>query len=302
MSLTDDHGLPHPQLVDAPADPAPGYGLVVAAPEITDGGSGWFGGITWYPLPLEGGGPIHPNQVGGSTDGKDDLGDAAAVEYHPFAVWAGDDCSGLDVEVTDVGEEGDGMETELDARARALLARQESFWLERELWTGALARAQSPDWPNAYLTRAADLFEVPGSALPVDRAIAEAEQAFAELSHGARPMIHMQPRVEILGTSLWRLDPGQAVPRTALGSLVVAGSGYPGTAPGSAADADQGDATSWVYLSRTVHLRRGTVHTIADFEHRTNHVTSRAERMVATTYDPDVVVAVEVDLTASAFA
>ncbi len=146
---------------------------------------------------------------------------------------------------------------------------------------------------------AGDLADVIGPEFGYVTGLAEMEQALAESNCSGRRIIHAQPRV----VTLWKLNglvdvaPDRTHLLTALGTVVVAGTGYPGTSPTGAAATY---SHSWIYGTGTVRVFLGdtTVNQTdaTSVVKATNDSELRAERPVLTIFDPCTLLAAEVNL------
>lgn len=222
---------------------APGrHGLIASAVEVPPGDERWVNGFGFDPESCD---PAALVAIGCAPggDAKPVAGLPPLVEYEPFMVIGSDRCA-----MFDQGRDRDG-------RARRHLLATESHQLEAEFWDGALARAEP--LPNLYLAKTgADAL---GSGGPV-AALARLEQALGECLHGQRGMIH----ATLTTVSFWmaagvlRVEGGLLL--TALDTIVVAGSGYSGSAPGAAPvpPADLAAAAT-AYGTGLVYVRRGAI-------------------------------------------
>jgi hypothetical protein len=170
-------------------------------------------------------------------------------------------------------------------RAQALeqLDALTPFAVERELWTRDLARVSA--LPNrgltataadvaAGLTRAVDLTPTPGTSVSPIAAVGLLEEALG--AHLGRSYLH----VGLRGATFLPATADGNVLRTKLRSVVVPGSGYPGTGPdGTAAPA----GSTWVYGTGPVTVWLGAPNVPADgaevIDRNTNTRTIRAERL-----------------------
>lgn len=287
-------------LAGAPAAP-PLYGLLLSARVGSNQAPGDTGPAE--PNRWEGGFGYAPENCGGVIavdacvpgDLDDDLPDNPdTVESRPVYLVAGDRCSPID------------LTRDWQGRARRQLNAGTSARLARELWTGELAQAQTPDYPNAYLA-SADADVLSGAPLSPVNALACLEQGIAEAANGQRGMIHATP-----GTvTVW--NAGGALRRegnlllTILNTIVVPDAGYPGSSP------DGDDAASgsvWAYGTTMVDVRLGEIqfHQMAtsgrpnisarNLDRSANTVTVYAFRAASATFDPCAHVAAEIDLPA----
>lgn len=212
------------------------------------------------------------------------------VRTVPWTYWVGFRCSSLDVRT-------DARRAEVTARINRKLAACRSATVERELWTGQVAALAG--FPNPYLA-SDDVDNVPGSFGYVT-ALAELEQRLAEKVCVGTRMIHAQPRVVTAWASdgLVAWNPATTRLETAVGSVVVPGDGYTGSAPDGGIDGRYN--RSHVYGTGPVRVIVGSEvkHSLEDITAVTpsvNDVVVRAEQDVAIVFDPCAQVGVEVNL------
>ena len=268
--------------VDAPGL-APGRrGLLSAAVEVTGGDERWVNGFAYeaescdpaQSLPIW----CNPGQVwdsrGGTSYAKEPGLSGGIVEYDPFLIIGSDFCTTLD------------RDRDREGRARRQLLATESHQLEAEVWDGAIAYTEGND--NNYLAK--DTTTDLGSA-ELNQAFAALEQGLAECLHGQRGMIHATPYT----VSLWyaqdliRVEGGLLL--SALDTIVVAGSGYSGSAPGEPPTPPT-DITlaAYAYATGMVAVRRGAITPADDgdtgsrIDHYRNDETVFVERPVAATW------------------
>lgn len=211
-------------------------------------------------------------------------------EFTPMVAWAGDSCSPFG-----------WNERDFQGRARRKLLACESRIIEAELWTGAHAADAGHD-TNRFLEDGSLVEQLEGGVKTgYVSALAELEQALAECSCGGGHMIHAQPRVVTTWSQngLLTLSPDGTMIRTAMGTLVVPGAGYPGTGPDGEPDptADR----SWAYATGIVRVWRGPISIVPGtlgeaMDRDTNLVTYRAERTFAAVWDQCCHVGIHVDL------
>lgn len=207
------------------------------------------------------------------------------LTYRPWAAWVGEQCSTFGF-----------AERDLPGRAARRLSASLSRIIETELWTGVVAQAAG--FPNAYLA-SADADDLGSAGLMY--ALASLQEYLAE-NVNDRGMIHATPRTVSLwfaGGGLRRegmliLDP--------FDNIVVPGQGYPGSSPDGSPAPDSGD-TAYAYATSMVTVVTDTrVMTVPSdlseaLNPSTNHVTYRAEQIVAAVWDSDCAHgAVEVNL------
>lgn len=308
--LGNEVGAPA-DLVDAPPAAPPLVSLLSSArvEEVADGG--WINGIAylpeacdtpdnpyWWSCPEIGHETGDPRVNADGTPGytKDALTNDEPVRFRPFDVYDAIGCTSLQWRAED-----------WRARARRAFEVAQSSHIERELWEGDIATLAG--FPNDYLTNSPTI--VGGGALGYARALAELEQAVADVTLGrAGATIHAVPRLVSLWTQNGLVTPnasGRQL-RTALGTLVVPGAGYTGTGE-SLADADTVDAT-YAYVTGIVTVRLGPIRELAmsgdgltpeaqtaAFDTSLNDFVVRIERPVVYSFDPCLKHGVLVDLT-----
>lgn len=138
-------------------------------------------------------------------------------------------------------------------RAVTGLAAATPKGVEREFWTGALATADGA--PNLFLANggATDVTPTPGTAVSIEEAVERLEAALAGCGAGGRGMIHVAPIGTPPLTVVRRDGPLLLTPRD---TIVVSGSGYPGTSPTGSAPAA---GTTWLYATGLVEVRLGDI-------------------------------------------
>lgn len=218
---------------------------------------------------LSGEAPAHTKAVGVNAD---------SVRWRPFEVFDGIACSTFSYRAE-----------EWAARARRLLAVRTSQYVERELWTGAVAQAAG--LPNDYLLDTPTVLTGPQG---LRGALGELEQAVADNYDGRPATIHAMPRTVSLWAGLGLLIPSESRRqlRTHLGTLVVPGTGYPGTGAGDDGAAEKIDS-AYAYVTGIVDVVAGPVRVLAaegfndaTFDTAVNDFVVRVERTVMYQFDP----------------
>lgn len=235
-----------------------GYGLLsVAEAAGDDQGSHWRNGVQFQPTYCGEALNTASVCVTGGVD-KDPLPNGLTVRgADPFTVYAWLDCS-------PVGYTPDEWLTmTVDA-----LRNNEAAAAERVFWTGEVeggtvyphlaadtAVTETGVGPTVNLQTAASV--VVTGAVDIVEAVGALEGAMAGC-YGGIPILHMtrETAAHADAHSLLRREGGQL--RTLLGSRVVAGLGYPGTAPDGAEPAA---GTAWMYATGAVKVWRGPIET-----------------------------------------
>lgn len=196
---------------------------------------------------------------------------------------------------------------DFEARAQQRMEACQQKAVEFEFWTGALARQEQDQWtadgntdtvPTRFLASdsAVDLTPTAGTAVKVKHGLALLEQALGDCGCGVRGTIHTtRGTASALG-----LSASDAVLRTTLGNVVIAGSGYTGSGP----DGTQPTGTAaWMYATGPVTVRLGAITATPGRPNRSqsvdisrNEVQVFAERPAAVTWDTCCHYAVLVDL------
>lgn len=160
---------------------------------------------------------------------------------------------------------GLAADTDDEARNRALDAHRDLLWraLEHELWTGTQAQADSQASANRYLAH--EDTPIVGTDLSLTRALYLLEAAMADCtSRDERVLIHVPwPLLEYFDCeNLLHTTPNSDRYWTAAGSLIVAGTGYPGTlADGSGNEVGEGGELSVaIYATTRIRVMLGKAH------------------------------------------
>ena len=217
-----------------------------------------------------------------------DTGDRAH-QVNPFAITAVDKCS-------TTGFVGHNRESRV-LRQLDLITQKA---VEKEFWGGELATAAANS--NRFLAQTGSTSV--GTALSARRALAALEDALASCGAGARGMIHAPRQVaslleqhieyETVGTG----ELAQQRLVTKLGTVLVAGVGYTGTAPNNQAPASN---RMWMYATGPVSVFLGPSAVVGEvsawIDEGINDLTLQAERGAAVVWDGCCHFAVEVDVT-----
>lgn len=195
-------------------------------------------------------------------------------DYDPMVVQVEDHCSTF----------GFSAEQRYARLGRQLEAATQ-FALEREFWTGALAKDAAPDLPNRYLAMsdATDVTPTPGTAVKIRQGLALLEGALGSCGLGTVGAIHAPRAV----ASALRPNDVDGVLRTPIGNTLIAGSGYTGSAPNGT---DPTGTQRWMYATGPVFVQLGEPYFTPDqpgqaITTSTNDFKLMAERTAAATWD-----------------
>lgn len=280
------------QPITGPAPQAGRRGLLNAALNApTLGGADWQHGVTFEPEACD---ALDPIPVGCWSDvadapSKDALSGEGLVTFDPFVVLGVDECS-----VMDRGRDREG-------RARRNLTATESWQVERQVFDGAATtQLDVAEQDSPWLTQDGGSTTVTTSATAPAHALAALERELAECLHGQRGMIHATADVVTLWHHGGNLRIEGNLLLTALDTIVVAGSGYSGAAPGGAAAAA---GSSWAYGTGLVYYRQGEIVPVGDEASRVDRSVNThrtiVEREVLAVWAPCCVLAAQVDITAA---
>lgn len=284
--------------VTAPLATQPRVGLVASARPVEEAERDWAQGFRYEPEACGASGIYDPCEMGSGLSIA--VPDNQPVrEFMPYVVRAYDRCSSFGWASRD-----------FEGRARRALLAYQSFQIEKEFWSGTLARAQG--WENPYLTHL-DSDVVTNGPQAASKALACLEGAAGECNGGQRLMIHA-PRQVVAGWSflnLLRYESGLIL--TANDNIVVSGAGYDGSGPQGAPDGDPtaaGDNSTWIYATDIVDLRLGEIRIAgapnlqangsrawSGTNTTTNVITTVAERLAAATFGGCCLLAAETDVT-----
>lgn len=282
-------------VVNGPAlQPAP-HSLVASVPDITPSDNRWEMGFAWTPElcasmsawdSCDGG----SFAVSGSADmAKSDAVSLDMVEYRPFTLELAVTCSSTGYDTLD-----------FPGRARRAAEAATSPALEAEFWSGSLNQTNPHLASNGGLAPTTATVLNGGTATEPACAIGFLNEALGDCGVGGRGVIHMPQRAAAV-MSLLLTEEGQRLVTKVRRSVVVAGSGYPGTSrTGGSPSAGQ----QWVYATGPVGVMLGPVEVLSDnisevLARRTNTLEYRAERTAAAIFDPCCLFAILVDIDCS---
>lgn len=186
----------------------------------------------------------------------------------------------------------------VEARAKEALDVVTQKAVEREFWTGEVAKLLTRDNDNRYLASsgATDVTPVPGTGIRVGHAQALLEEALGNATVGSFGTLHAPRSVADLFRKEYSED-GLTL-RTPLGNTIVAGTGYTNVGPSGNAPAAN---LRWVYATGPVTVRLGSVdyrplkvsQAVDTRQNTTEYVAARA---AAVTWSTSNLYAVLVDL------
>lgn len=236
--------MPQREIVPAAPATASRYGLLVAAPQA---GTVDRPGIKWEPEACT---PGASGAVG--CEPLDRSAEVTSPGVHvasPILLWAVERCSALGFR----GRDWQG-------RARRALDASKSHQLAAELWTGTITKDQFADEEERTGFLADDHTTIiDGAALAPQAALSVVEAEASMCSEGQRLFLHMPVWMiePIITASAYVARDGNLL-TTALGNIIVADSGYPGTKPDAADD----DSNTWIYATKIVQTFMGEVETL----------------------------------------
>lgn len=269
--------------VNGPRPSPPRYGLIPSALLVDTAGEAdrWMNGVAVWPYPDELPSGYDPcNQAATTPNVKPDGTNPEVVEFSALTVVEPVSCTSRSI---------NDQATYVD-RATVALESVEGWRVEREFWTGEIL----PN--NPYLTdNNADVLHG-GTATSAMNALAILEEAIA--ASGRQGWIHATPATVSVWSSMFQVYKDGPRLVTALGTIVVPGAGYDGSAPvGEAAPSAVQD---WAIATGPVEIRRSNVVVVPGqlsqaMVTSTNDITFRAERVFVTDWDATLQAAVLVD-------
>lgn len=277
-------GLPIP--IDGPAPLPPALTLVGAARLVPTDDDRWIqGGAIWpYPRDLpDVFDPCQPSSSAGHSKDKGTPTTPTGEEFGAYNVVEGVTCTTRGAFSQDPGE--------VKRRVEVALKAYEHWAIEREFWSAAL----KPDNPHLAQTTGLTLNVTTSNS--IKSAVAQLEQHIAD--KGGTGFIHM--RVDVFSQWVYEspcsVEVDRGVARTKLGTIVVPGVGYPGSAPDGTPAAG---LVSTIYATGPVEHRQSEIKILPDELREAalrtqNEVTFRAERYVLDTFDQRIHAAVKVD-------
>lgn len=194
-----------------------------------------------------------------------------------------------------------GDSADLEARAQVKIMSSTSHKLETELWTGDGAETWGK--PTPYLTDVLVTQINSGVAIPLAYAHARLAMQAGALAEGQRLAICCTPMLADLWASAGVVRKENGLLLDAFDNIVIAGTGFTGSGPGMPVDTTY--QTSWAYaiLVPQVRLSGVTVSSQQNVEVQGQHedVINNVDAAIAwrvgtTSFDPDVHLAVNVDM------
>lgn len=208
-------------------------------------------------------------------------------EASPFTVYAPFECSPV----------GNTPASAQDYATGKLQAGEENA-VERAFWTGYLGNSPSLGVPSTLGSATAETI---ATGLTPAEALAALEQYAAENYNGSQGVIHLtRAAALIMAAASLIVRSGNSL-STALGTPVVAGTGYAGTGPDGAAPAD---GQAWAYVTPQLFGYRSEIFTSTNragdlLDRATNDLYAIAERTYLLAFDPCGVGAVSLVVTST---
>lgn len=266
--------------LDGARPSAPRYTLVTAAQVVTIDDEHWMNGVAVRGYPCEDA-RVWASCIGTTPDtAKADGSGVIVGEFDPFTVYLPETCTAR------------GIVSDADFRARAVAAfsAREAAALEYEFWTGTLLAT------NPHLDAAGATILNSGTTVGLVRGLELLEDAIG--SSTSAGMIHCTPALATGWASVGLASREGTQLVTPLGTIIVPGSGYPGTAPAGGGAASGSE--TWAIATGMVQVVRSEASvlppTLAEaLDRESNEVTYRVERHYVATLDGCLRAAVKVD-------
>lgn len=274
-------------VVDSPELLPPVHGLLsLVDPQNAAGDERWGNGILFDSAAC--GGDVAVYDICAPAGRADSTG-GGVIDVEAFIISAPMKCSAMGANPLD-----------LKARAKRKLLACQSKAVEKELWSGALMTNN----PRLAHPDASDF----GGPLDPTDALAVLEQVLADCGCGSRGVIHATVKTASLLTSKGLIEakdePGfrRPVLQTKLGTIVVSGSGYPGTSPSGAGGGT--GTTNYMYGTGSVKVLLGEPVVYPEdlsmaVDRATNTIIFNAERPAIAFFNPCCHVAVSVTVPAT---
>lgn len=256
---------------------------------VEESNNRWQMGIAYSPERPLGGSSVDPRSDGVGEGVKTTTDSPNDVEWDPYVIWAGDQCSALGSDFEDIR-----------ARAERQLEVQTSHLIEGILWTNLVDGVSygAPNHPNIGLSSNGSYQPNGFTVSPFLTGWSEVIKRLGDYLGGARGMIHVErrllPFISFYGLAIRE---GNRLVTTLGDHIVVPGSGYTGSAPGNNAS---GEYHSWLYGTSMVELRLGAIEVFFDrtqsLNRSTNEFEYRAERIALAHWDRNAWIALSVCL------
>lgn len=266
--------------VDGPRPAPPRFGLIQAATVVNEPDDRWINGVAvrQWPPGLPGG--YDPCPTSTNPNVKAAGGAVGIGEFGALTVYLAETCTTR------------GIITDEDFRSRALVsfAAREGYRVEHEFWTGAVL----PDTPHLADTNASVL-NAGVSTSPLN-GLALLEGAIA--ASGTAGVIHAPAQIVSVWSAAYQVFIEGPRLITALGTVVIPGFGYDGSAPSGHTAAS--GTKQYAFATGPVEIRRSNVFLNPDnlaqaTDRSVNSVSYYAERYYVTTWDGVLQAAVLID-------
>lgn len=210
----------------------------------------WVNGFSFDPDPCGGGHIVDPCQLGTGADAAGAQSCDAVTGIQPYIIESLITRSTFD-------NRPDYYRTLTERKLYGI----QSKVLETEFWAGAKAISQS--WTkNQYLANPTGLTILQsGSAMGIIDGLAALEQAAADNRSWGRSTIHATPRLVThwISQQLVKAIPNPpGTLQTQMGTIVIAGAGYPGTGPGGSSGVNL-NHLQWAFVTPIPDVRLGAV-------------------------------------------
>lgn len=267
-------------VIEAPPLTPPANGLLNSAPVIDQTDERWTGGVSFSP---EGCGGAAVFDLCDFTFDTSAASRAGSRSFLPFGVFAYDKCSSFGFQTGDY-----------EGRARRILAAAEHAAVEREFWLDNL-NLLSPHLAsgNSAVTT------VTSGAVELVEGLAKLVQGISDNRLG-QGMIHARPSLVTKWSAHNLLYREGRKLYTYTGTLVVPGSGYPGTGP---TDQAISGTSEWAFATEVVQVMRGPVRVPTQGEIRatlnrtTNEILLSAQRIYSVQFNACAIVAAQINPT-----
>lgn len=280
-----------PVSIDGPPPSPPALTLLGVARNATTTDDRWINGAATWRYPSDLPDVYDPCQASSSAGHAKDAG--TPTDENLFGAY------GVLEGITCTSRSGIAVNSpEWMRRVELLLEARQHWAIENEFWSGALM----PTNPHLAQTSGTTTLNS-GAATSVKNAICLLEQHIAD--RGGDGVMHMRPAVFTQaslesGTAI-QVDRGVA--RTQLGTPIVPGVGYAGSAPDGTAPAT---TVEWAYATGPIEARKSEIVVLPGqvsqaTDRAQNTTTFRAERYVLITWAQRIHAAVKIDRSFTTF-